>query len=80
MKITAERLTDVADYVLQRGGVISGTQVGREIGVSIDTLWKNLRKRGMQPAQARDLAQALDREATNLRTAARDLRAAAGGD
>lgn len=78
MKIGSEELEPVASYLLERGGVVSATQISKLMGVGFDTLWRNLRERGMQPTQARELARTLDSEANKLRTAARYLRDAAG--
>lgn len=79
-KIEVDRLSRVADYLLEQGGTISATQIAKEINVTLPALWKNLRVRGIESSRARELASALDREATKLRDAARDLRAAARGD
>ncbi len=71
-KITAERLSRVADFVF--GGVISGSHLARVVGVPRSTLHIYMRKRGLTVPVARRLAAALDREATKMREAARELR------
>lgn len=71
-KVTAERLEGVADSVFN--GSISGSHLARAVGIPRSTLHIYMRKRGLTLTVARRLAAALDREATKLREAARDLR------
>lgn len=69
-KISAERLERVADFVFNQ----RGSQLARAVGIPRSTLHIYMRKRGLEVPVARKLAAALDREATKLREAARELR------
>ena len=76
-KISVGRLSSVADCIF--GGTVSGSKLAKKIGLSRSALWRYVRERGLEPSRAQALAAALDREATELREAARDLRAAIDG-
>ena len=80
MKIQSDAREPVAWYLCEWGGLGSAPRSSTLMGVGCDTLCRNLRERGMQPTQARELARTLDSEANKLRTAARYLRDAAGED
>jgi hypothetical protein len=76
-KISVDRLSPVADYLF--GGAVSGSKMAQKIGLSRSALCRYMRERGLEQSHALSLAAALDREATELREAARDLRAAIDG-
>ena len=71
-KISAERLERVADFVFN--GSLNGSHIARALNIPRSTLHIYMRQRGITVPVARKLAAALDREATNLRTIARELR------
>jgi len=73
-KISVGRLSGVANYLF--GGTVSGSKLAKKIGLSRFALWRYMRERGLEQSHALSLAAVLDREATGLREAARDLRAA----
>ena len=76
-KISVGRLESVASCVF--GGTVSGSKIAKKIGLSRYALWRYIRERGLEKSHAQALAAALDREATELREAARDLRSAIDG-
>jgi len=63
-KITVGRLDSVASCIF--GGAVSGSKITKKIGLSRSALWRYMRERGLEHSHA----QALDREATELREAA----------
>jgi len=76
-KISVVRLGSVADCLF--AGTVSGSKIAKKIGLSRSALWRYVRERGLETSRAQALAAALDREATELREAARDLRDAIDG-
>lgn len=73
MKISHKRLRRIADAILGNP-VVSGRAIAAKLNIEYRTFWTYLRSRGMPTRHVERLANLLDKEATKLNTAARNLR------